>query len=231
MSTSTEEQVISKQLAEHYQAMQNIHMRDLFMHDKQRGKKFSQQFSDLYIDYSKNIISAETLTLLFEFAKASSIETSINAMFNGEKINVTENCAVLHTALRSTPDHHLIVDNVDVIEQVHTELEKIKLFISTVHDGSFKGWTDKPIDTFVNIGIGGSDLGPKMVVDALTEYRQGDTRSFFISNIDYQQIESLQKSINPETTLFIISSKSFSTIETLTNAETLKAWMHKSGCK
>ena len=231
MSTSSEKQAISEQLAEHYQATRNIHMRDLFMHDKQRGKKFSQQFSELHIDYSKNIISSETLTLLFKFAKASNIEASINAMFNGEKINTTESRAVLHTALRSTPAHHLKVDNVDVIKQVHTELEKIKKFVSTIHDGSFKGWTDKPIDTFVNIGIGGSDLGPKMVVDALTEYRQGNTRSFFISNIDYQQIESLQKSINPETTLFIISSKSFSTIETLTNAETLKAWMHKSGCK
>ncbi len=120
MSTSTEKQAISEQLAEHYQAMRNIHMRDLFMHDKQRGKKFSQQFSDLYIDYSKNIISSETLTLLFKFAKESNIEASINGMFNGEKINTTESRAVLHTALRNTPDRHLEVDNVDVIKQVHT---------------------------------------------------------------------------------------------------------------
>ncbi len=231
MSTSTEKQAISEQLAEHYQAMRNIHMRDLFMHDKQRGKKLSQQFSELYIDYSKNIISSETLTLLYKFARASNIETSIKAMFNGEKINTTENRAVLHTALRSTPEGHLEIDNIDVIKQVHTELEKIKKFVSTIHDGSFKGWTDRPFDTFVNIGIGGSDLGPKMVVDALSEYRQGNTRSFFISNIDYQPIELLIKSINPETTLFIISSKSFSTIETQTNAETLKAWMQQSGCK
>jgi glucose-6-phosphate isomerase len=231
MSTSTEKQIINEQLTSHYQAMRNIHMRDLFMHDKQRGDKFSCQFSELYIDYSKNIISSETLDLLFKFAKASDIETSIKAMFNGEKINVTENRAVLHTALRSTSDQSLNIDGIDIIEQVHASLERIKQFVSTIHNGSFKGWTEKPIDTFVNIGIGGSDLGSEMVVDALTEYRQGNTRSFFISNIDYQSIDALQKTINPETTLFIISSKSFKTQETLTNAKTLKKWMQKSGCQ
>ena len=230
MSTSPKKNILHEQLATHYDAMQNVHMRDLFMHDKQRGKKFSQQFSGLYIDYSKNIVSDETLTLLFNFAKASGMEESIEAMFNGEKINTSENRAVLHTALRSTADQHFEVENVSITKQVHTELEKIKTFVSKIHDGSFKGWTNKPIDTFVNIGIGGSDLGPKMVVDALAEYRQGNTRSFFISNIDYQPIASLLKSINPETTLFIVSSKSFTTIDTLTNAETLKAWMQQSGC-
>ncbi len=231
MSTSTEKQKISEQLAAHCKAMQSIHMRDLFMHDKERGKKFSHQLSELYIDYSKNIISSETLKLLFQFAKASDVETSIKAMFEGEKINLTENRAVLHTALRSESSQNLNVDGVDIIEQVHTELEKIKRFVSEIHDGSYKGWTGKSIDTFVNIGIGGSDLGPKMVVDALTDYRQGNTRSFFISNIDYQSIDNLLKTIDPQTTLFIISSKSFNTIETLTNAETLKKWMLESGCK
>ncbi|HIF50342.1 MAG TPA: glucose-6-phosphate isomerase [Thiotrichaceae bacterium] len=230
MSTSSEKHSISEQLATHYQAMRNIHMRDLFMHDKQRGNIFSRQFSELYIDYSKNLISTETLDLLFNFAKASSVENSIKAMFNGEKINVTENRAVLHTALRSPVDKNLKVDGVDIIKQVHSELEKIKQFVVKVHEGSFKGWTGKTIDTFVNIGIGGSDLGPKMVVDALAEYRHANTRSFFISNVDYQSIAKLQKEINPETTLFIISSKSFSTQETLMNADTLKKWMQKSGC-
>jgi glucose-6-phosphate isomerase len=230
MSTSSEKLKISEQLTSHYQAMQNIHMRDLFMHDKQRGNKFSHQFSELYVDYSKNIISSETLELLFSFAKASSVESSIKAMFNGEKINVTENRAVLHTALRSNSEQRLNIDGIDIIEQVHTELERMERFVSDIHDGNFKGWTGKPIDTFVNIGIGGSDLGPKMVVDALPEYRQGNTRSFFVSNIDYQSINDLQKTINPETTLFIISSKSFSTLETLTNANTLKVWMQESGC-
>jgi glucose-6-phosphate isomerase len=230
MSISTEKQKISEQLSAHCKAMQGIHMRDLFMHDKERGKKFSHQFSQLYIDYSKNIISSDILNLLFQFAKASGVETSIKAMFAGEKINITENRAVLHTALRSEPAQKLNVDGVDIIEQVHAELEKVKQFVAEIHQRKFKGWTNKPVDTFVNIGIGGSDLGPKMVVDALSEYRQGNTRSFFISNIDYQSINDLQKNINPETTLFIISSKSFSTIETLTNAETLKQWMQESGC-
>lgn len=231
MSTSSEKQSISEQLAAHFKTMQNIHMRDLFMADEQRGQKFSHQFPGLYIDYSKNIISSETLDLLFSFAKASAVENSIEVMFNGEKINITENRAVLHTALRSSSDQTLIIDGIDVIKQVHNELEKMEQFVSAIHDGSFKGWTGKTIDTFVNIGIGGSDLGSKMVVDALDEYRMGNTRSFFISNIDYQPIAALQKVINPETTLFIISSKSFSTIETLTNADTLKKWMQQSGCK
>ncbi len=230
MSSSVEKENISQQLTAHYQAMRSIHMRDLFMHDKQRANKFSRQFSELHIDYSKNIISSETLDLLFQFAKASNIETSIKAMFSGDKINITENRAVLHTILRSNPEQRLELDNIDVVEQVHNELEKIKHFVTKVHDASIKGWTGKPFDTFVNIGIGGSDLGPRMVVDALNEYRQGNTRSFFISNIDYQTIDELIKTTNPETTLFIISSKSFNTIETLTNASTLKIWMQESGC-
>ena len=230
MSTSIEKQNVSEQLAAHYQKMRNIHMRDLFMYDKQRGDTFSHQFSELYIDYSKNIISSETLDLLYKFAKTSRVETSIKAMFNGEKINVTEDRAALHTALRSSVDQSLKIEGINIIEQVHTELERIKQFVSTVHDGSFTGSTGKSIDTFVNIGIGGSDLGPKMVVEALTEYRLGKSRSFFISNIDYQSIDSLKKEINPETTLFIISSKSFNTQETLTNAKTLIKWMQESGC-
>jgi glucose-6-phosphate isomerase len=230
-TTSAEKKYISEQLTAHYKAMQGIHMRDLFMHDKDRGKKFSQRFSELYIDYSKNIISSETLNLLCQFAKASQVETSIKAMFDGEKINVTENRAALHTALRSVPTQKLELDGINIIKQVHTELEKMERFVQTIHEGSYKGWTDRPFDTFVNIGIGGSDLGPKMVVDALTEYRQDQTRSFFISNIDYQSISELKKIIDPETTLFIISSKSFTTLETRTNAETLKQWLQESGCK
>ncbi len=230
MSISTERNKISEQLSRQSKAMQGIHLRDLFMHDKERGERLSLQVSGLYIDYSKNIISTDIMNLLCQFADATDVETSINAMFTGEKINITENRAVLHTALRSKPTQKLIVDGVDIIQQVHAELEKMQRFVSTIHSGEFRGWTNKPIDTFVNIGIGGSDLGPRMVVDALTDYRQANTRSFFISNIDYQLIDELQKEINPETTLFIVSSKSFSTIETLTNAQTLKKWMQDSGC-
>ena len=230
MTSSNDKQLIRAQLSAHYEAMQNIHLRDLFMHDPQRAKNYTQQLANLHIDISKNIITKETLDILFNYAGVSKIEESIKAMFAGEKINTSENRAVLHTALRSTTDQELEIDNADVIGNVHAELNRIKKFVTTIHNKSYRGWTNKPIDTFINIGIGGSDLGPKMVVDALEEYRQGETRSFFISNIDYQAIESLQNSISPETTLFIVSSKSFNTIETLTNAETLKKWMQQIGC-
>jgi glucose-6-phosphate isomerase len=228
--SKTKKSVIHEQLSSHHAAMKNIRLRDLFMHDPQRGKTYTQHFGGLYIDLSKNIISNETLPLLNKFAKVSGIEASIKAMFAGEKINNTEDRAVLHTALRSMPEQQLELDNKEIISQVHAELDKVQNFVTRIHSKNHRGWTNKPIDTFVNIGIGGSDLGPKMIVAALEEYRQGETRSFFISNIDYEAIDSVQKKIDPETTLFIIASKSFNTIETLTNAETLKTWMLASGC-
>ncbi len=221
---------IRTQLAAHYAVIKNIHIRDLFIQDTHRGKNYSRHLCGLNIDYSKNIISAETLSLLVAWAIASNVEESTRAMFAGEKINVSEDRAVLHTALRSKRDQYLKIDNIDVIAQVHAELDKMEQLVISIHDKSHRGWTNKSIDTFVNIGIGGSDLGAKMVVDALVDYRLGETRSFFISNIDYQVIESLQKTINPETTLFLISSKSFHTIETITNATTLIAWMQQLGC-
>ncbi|GJM05965.1 MAG: glucose-6-phosphate isomerase 1 [marine bacterium B5-7] len=230
MSPSNDKQLIHAQLSAHYAAMKNIHLRDLFMHDSQRGKTYTQQLPALYIDYSKNILTNETLSLLFEYATASKVEESIKAMFAGDKINMTEDRAVLHTALRSTIEQKLEIDNEDIIEKIHFELNRIKKFVNNIHNKSYRGWTNKPITTFVNIGIGGSDLGPKMVVDALNEYQRNETRTFFISNIDYQTIESLQNTIDPETTLFIISSKSFNTIETRTNAKTLKTWMLQIGC-
>lgn len=231
MSGTYKNQKIREQLAAQCKAMQGIHMRDLFMHDKERGVTFSSQCSNLFIDYSKNLISKDILVLLFQFARNLNIEPSIKAMFNGEKINITENRAVLHTALRSPREQILNVDNVNIIEQVHNELEKMERFVTSVHEGILKGWTNKPIDTFVNIGIGGSDLGPKMVVDALSDFKISNTQSYFISNLDYQPVEKLLKTINPETTLFIISSKSFSTLETKTNAETLRKWMQEeAGC-
>lgn len=221
---------IKQQLSAHYDVMKNIHMRDLFKHDEHRGKEYTLSFSDIEIDYSKNILSEETLELLFNYAKECKVDKSIKSMFAGEKINLTEDRAVLHTALRTPSSRQIKLDGIDIVENVHIELDKIKHFVEKIYTKEHTGWTNKPIDTFVNIGIGGSDLGPKLVVDALEDYRLGNTRSFFISNIDYEQIASLQKKIDPETTLFIISSKSFSTIETLTNAETLKLWMLKIGC-
>lgn len=230
MSANSDRKIIQAQLTAHYNEMRNVHMRDLFLHDPNRGQTYAMQLPGLYIDYSKNIISNETLPLLFKFAEASELQTAIKAMFSGEKINITEDRAVLHTALRTIPNQKIEIDNENIIEKVQAELNKIESFVNNVHNKTHRGWTNKPIDTFVNIGIGGSDLGPKMVVHALEGFRQGETQSFFISNIDFQAIASLQKIINPETTLFIVSSKSFNTIETLTNAATLKTWMQDAGC-
>ena len=230
MSSSINKKTIRKQLSEHHKALSKFHLRDLFTQDRDRGKNFTSQFANLHIDFSKNILTNETLDLLLEYAKTLNIKKSINAMFRGEKINVTEKRAVLHFALRAKPEETLGLEDSGVIKKIKDELQKIKEFVSLVNDKRLTGWTNKPLDTFVNIGIGGSDLGPKMVVRALNQYRVNKTHSFFISNIDYEQIESLKKRINPETTLFIISSKSFNTIETITNANTLKSWMLKSGC-
>ena len=230
MSSSINKKTIRKQLSEHHKALSKFHLRDLFTQDRDRGKNFTTQFANLYIDFSKNIITNETLDLLLEYAKTLNIKKSIDAMFHGEKINVTEKRAALHFALRAKPGKTLGLEDSGVIKKIKDELQKIKEFVSLVNDKKLTGWTNKPLDTFVNIGIGGSDLGPKMVVRALNQYCVNKTHSFFISNIDYEQIESLKKRINPETTLFIISSKSFNTIETITNANTLKSWMLKSGC-
>ena len=227
MSPSTNKKTIKKKLKEHYEKLSKSHLCDFFNDDKNRGEGFSIKLSNLFIDFSKNHITKETLTLLSEYAETLEIKSSIEAMFSGEKINITEERAALHPALRGKSKG---TENSKIIEKIENELKKIKNFTSLVHDKKITGWTNKPIDTFVNIGIGGSDLGPKMVVNALNRYRKNKTHSFFISNIDFEQIELLKRKINPETTLFIISSKSFTTIETITNANTIKSWMIESGC-
>ncbi len=230
MADKENKDLIRDKLTAHSQTMRNLRMRDFFQHETNRANKYTKHLAGVHFDYSKNIISDETMDLLMQFAVACNVETSIAAMFNGEKINPSEGRAVLHTALRAAPDNVVEVDETNVIPAVQQQLAKIERFVTAIHDGEHRGWTGKKIDTFINIGIGGSDLGPKMVVDALTPYRQGKTRSFFISNIDYQQIAELQQNINPETSLFIVSSKSFSTLETFTNAETLQQWMLQAGC-
>lgn len=226
----SEKQRLLEKLHAHYQGMQDTHMRDLFSQDVDRSQRYLKTFNGLHVDYSRNHITDDTLKLLCSYAKACNMETKIQAMFNGEIINTTEQRAVLHTALRAGKDSHVEVNGHNVIPGVYQQLEKIRAFTESIHRGEHKGWTGKPIDTYVNIGIGGSDLGPKMVVDALHQYRHGNSSSYFISNIDYQQVAEVTKKINPETTLFIVSSKSFSTLETFTNAESLQSWMLKSGC-
>ncbi|MEE2999882.1 MAG: glucose-6-phosphate isomerase [Pseudomonadota bacterium] len=230
MSSSINKKTIEKKLKEHYEKLSKSHLSDFFNDDKNRGKGFSVELSNLFIDFSKNHITKETLTLLSEYAETLDIKSSIDAMFSGKKINTTEERAALHPALRSKSEKIKGAEDGKIREKIENELQKIKNFTSLVHDKKTTGWTNKPIDTFVNIGIGGSDLGPKMVVNALNQYRKNKTHSFFISNIDFEQIELLKRKINPETTLFIISSKSFTTIETITNANTIKSWLIKSGC-
>lgn len=229
-STMSEKQQLWQQLAAHQQALKSLHMRDLFNHDDQRGRKFTRTVNHVHFDFSKNILTEETLGLLTEFARACHIEDQIKAMFRGDRINHTENRAVLHTALRAGIDEKVEVDGRNVIPEVYAQLDKIRDFVTAVHSGQHRGYTGKQIDTFVNIGIGGSDLGPKMVVDALAPFRHGKTRSFFISNIDYQQVAKLQHQVDPETTMFIVSSKSFSTLETFSNAASLQDWMKQAGC-
>lgn len=219
-----------RQLQQHAAQMQGRHIRDLFALDAARGKNFSIELTGMMIDYSKNLVTDETLRLLLRYSDAVNTKDAVEAMVNGEKINLTEDRAVLHTALRSGRDKKIIVDGIDVIEQVHTQLEKIESFSSAFHAGEVKGWSGKPLDTVVNIGIGGAALGPKLVVDALDDFIVNDTKTYFISNVDYEQIESLKKRIDPQSTLFIISSKSFITRETLTNADSLKTWLQDSGC-
>ncbi len=218
------------ELDAHFKQMQGTHLRDLFHNDDSRGQRFNHSLNGLYIDFSKTHITAETLTLLNNLAHACEMEKKIDAMFNGEIINNTEQRAVLHTALRASKDCVVEVNGHDVVPAVYEQLDRICTFVESIHSGQHTGWTGKRIDTFVNIGIGGSDLGPRMVVDALYPYRHGETSSYFVSNIDHQQVADVTRRINPETTLFIVSSKSFSTLETVSNARSLQQYMLQAGC-
>lgn len=213
-----------KALESHYSETSDVHMRELFADDTQRFDKFSLQFNDILLDYSKNRISEQTLTLLFELARQAELTSLINRMFSGDKINTTENRAVLHIALRNRKNNPIMVDGNDVMPQVNRVLSKIKHFSESVRNGEWKGYSDKAITDVVNIGIGGSDLGPVMVTEALKHYGKDNLHMHFVSNIDGTQIVETLKSLNPETTLFIIASKTFTTQETITNALTAKKW-------
>ena len=211
--------------------LQATHMRELFAEDPDRFKKFSLQFEDILIDYSKNIINEEGMELLFELAKEAELTAAIQAMFTGEKINKTENRSVLHVALRNRSNKPVLVEGVDVMPEVNKVLDQMKRFSSDVITGSWKGYTGKPIKNIVNIGIGGSDLGPYMVTEALRPYWSSIT-PYFVSNVDGTHIAETVKKIDPETTLFIIASKTFTTQETMTNAESARAWfLEKTGGK
>lgn len=211
-------------LTDHYSAIREQHMRDWFAHDPQRFDRFSLRFEDILLDYSKNRITAETLGLLLDLARERDVPAWIERLFAGAKINVTEDRAVLHVALRNRSNRAIQVDGQDVMPAVNAVLAKMRAFSELVRSGAWKGFSGKAIADVVNIGIGGSDLGPLMVTEALKPYG-GALRVHFVSNIDGSHIAETLKTLDPATTLFIVASKTFTTQETLTNAQTARAWL------
>ena len=214
-----------KKLEKNYTEMRGVQMRDMFAADPKRFDEFSVSMNDLLLDYSKNRIDADTMKNLIELAKEAGVEQMRDKMFSGEKINITENRAVLHTALRNRSNRPVFVDGKDVMPQIKAVLEKMKTFSDAVRSGEWKGETGKAITDVVNIGIGGSDLGPVMVVEALKHYQQKGLNVRFVSNVDGTHMVETLKNLNPETTLFIVASKTFTTQETLTNAHTARDWL------
>lgn len=214
-----------KDLEKNYAEIRGETMRDMFAADPDRFEEFSVSLGSLLLDYSKNRINGETMKLLIALAKEAGLEKVRDAMFCGEKINTTENRAVLHTALRNRSDRPVYVDGKDVMPQIKAVLEKMKTFSNAVRDGQWKGATGKAMTDVVNIGIGGSDLGPVMVVEALKHYQKKGLNAHFVSNVDGTHIVETLKNLNPETTLFIVASKTFTTQETLTNAKTARDWL------
>ncbi len=210
-------------LAEHFNEIKDTHLKTFFNENNNRKNEFTINFNNFEFDYSKNRISQKTIDLLLELAVETDLKNAVNEYFNGVKINKTENRAVLHTALRSQSNSEICVDDVNVLPEVKTALNKIENFTDKVVSGNWKGYTNKSITDIVNIGIGGSDLGPDMVVESL-KYYKNHLNVHFVSNIDGDHVQEVIKNLNPETTLFVIVSKTFTTQETLTNSTTIKKW-------
>lgn len=213
-----------KALAGHKQEMATARIRDLFNNDPDRFNRFSLSLHDILFDYSKNLITEKTLQLLLQLARECKLKDAIEAMFNGEKINQTEDRAVLHTALRNFSGKPVVVDDTNVMPQVQQVQQQMKAFCKTVHSGEWKGYTGKKIRYIVNIGIGGSDLGPVMVTEALRPYWIDGIQAYFVSNVDGTHIAETLKKIKADETLFLIASKTFTTQETMTNAFTARQW-------
>ena len=211
-------------LASHYDSLSKLHLRQLFADDPKRGQRLTIEAVGLYLDYSKNRVTDETLRLLVQLAEESGLRARIDAMFHGEKINITEKRAVLHTALRAPKDASILVDGKNVVPEVHAVLDKMADFSDRVRSGDWKGHTGKRIHNVINIGIGGSDLGPVMAYEALKAYSQRDMTFRFVSNIDGTDFAEAVRDLDPAETLFIVSSKTFTTLETMTNAHTARAW-------
>jgi glucose-6-phosphate isomerase len=218
-----------QQLQDHYNTeMKGTHMRSLFAADAQRFSRYSLQLDDILFDYSKNVVSDKTLGLLRQLAEECRVKEAIEGMFNGEKINMTENRSVLHTALRNLSGGPVYSDGKDVMPDVLRVLAQMKAFANRVHSGEWKGYTGKKIKYIVNIGIGGSDLGPVMVTEALRPYWVAGMQAYFVSNVDGTHIAETLKKVTPEETLFLVASKTFTTQETMTNAHTARSWFLES---
>jgi len=212
-------------LERHQQAIGNDHLRDLFAADPARGERMTAEGAGLFLDYSKNRLTDETIGLLVDLANESGLPAHREAMFRGEHINVTEDRAVLHTALRAPRGTEVVVDGVNVVPAVHAVLDRMAAFADGVRDGTWTGHTGRPIKAVVNIGIGGSDLGPLMAHRALTPYVDPGLDVRFVSNVDPVQLLDTLAEVDPERTLFIVASKTFTTIETLTNARRARSWL------
>jgi len=219
------EQAAWKALEEHKGALENAHLRDFFANDPERGERLALEACGLYLDYSKNRITDETLRLLVDLAESSGLRDRIDAMFAGEKINVSEDRAVLHVALRAPKDAEFRVDGENVVPLVHAVLDKLSGFAERVRSGEWKGHTGKRVRNVVNLGIGGSDLGPVMATEALAHYRLRDLELRFVSNVDGTDLAESTRDLDPAETLFVICSKTFTTQETLTNAHSARNWL------
>jgi len=211
-------------LQQHFQEVRERHLKDLFAQDPDRFSKFSLRFEDMLLDFSKNRVTAETMQLLRDLATEAGLLEAIERMFSGDRINVTENRAVLHTALRNRSNQPILVGGKDVMPEVNAVLGQMKAFTERVRSGDWKGYTGQAITDIVNIGIGGSDLGPVMVTEALKPYGSPNLQVHFVSNVDGTHIYETLQRVRPETTLFLIASKTFTTQETMANAHSARQW-------
>jgi len=216
-----------KALSAHYEKIRGQHLRDIFKSDPNRGTRLVAEAEGIYLDYSKHRITDETLKLLLQLAEESGVKARLDAMFSGEKINITEKRAVLHVALRAPKGEKILVDGEDVVPAVHEVLDRMSAFSDRIRSGEWKGHTGKPIKNVINIGIGGSDLGPVMAYEALRHYSRRDMNFRFVSNVDGTDFAEATHDLDAEETLFIISSKTFTTLETMTNAHTARDWSLK----
>ncbi|HNP16885.1 MAG TPA: glucose-6-phosphate isomerase [Fulvivirga sp.] len=218
-----------QKLSGHFKEIENTHLRELFATDENRFDHFHIRFEDILLDYSKNRIEKETMNLLFDLCKECKLDEAIQSMFSGDSINQTENRAVLHTALRNRSNTPILVEGKDVMPDINRVLKQVELFSNKVINGEWKGYSGKPIEYIVNIGIGGSDLGPVMVTEALGSYKVPHIKTYFVSNVDGTHIVETLKKVDPESTLFLIASKTFTTQETMTNAHSARRWFLENG--